>query len=172
MTTDAKEPESVRALQRIRELSADVDAWVAWSVDGALLEAYPGELLDHIATLTRERDDARQDASRLCQWREDDADFGTWRTGCGHLWSFNAGGPKENDTKFCQYCGGALDAARFIRTASRTRTESVESVMSRIRTGPSPITGFTKDGIQKMATAEADGYAFAGERQKTPHEPP
>jgi|APMI01.1.fsa_nt_gi hypothetical protein len=53
------------------------------------------------------------------------------------------------------------------RTASRTRTiESVESVMARIRTGPSPIAGFTKDGIQKMATAEADGYAFSGERQK------
>lgn len=22
-----------------------------------------------------------------------------------------AGGPEENDTKFCQYCGGAIDAA-------------------------------------------------------------
>ena len=65
MTTDAKEPESVRALQRIRELSADVDAWVAWSVDGALLEAYPGELLDHIATLTQQRDDAVRDRERL-----------------------------------------------------------------------------------------------------------
>jgi hypothetical protein len=64
-----------------------------------------------IDTLTRERDEARKGAARLCQWREDDPDFGTWRTGCGHLWSFNAGGPKENDTKFCQYCGGALDAA-------------------------------------------------------------
>jgi hypothetical protein len=50
-------------------------------------------------------------AARVCKWREDDPDFGTWRTGCGHLWSFNAGGPKENDAKFCQYCGGALDAA-------------------------------------------------------------
>jgi hypothetical protein len=56
--TDAKEPESVRALRRIRELYADVDAWVAWADDGQLLEAYAGELLDHIDTLTRERDEA------------------------------------------------------------------------------------------------------------------
>jgi len=54
--TDAKEPESVRALRRIREMKADVDAWVEWGEDGQLLEAYPGELLDHITTLTRERD--------------------------------------------------------------------------------------------------------------------
>jgi hypothetical protein len=50
-------------------------------------------------------------AARVCKWREDDPDFGTWRTGCGHLWSFNAGGPEENDAKFCQYCGGELTAA-------------------------------------------------------------
>jgi hypothetical protein len=87
-----------------------------------------------VATLTRERDEARKErdhymivglwrldriyaveaqlaAARVCKWREDDPDFGTWRTGCGHLWSFNAGGPEENDAKFCQYCGGALTAA-------------------------------------------------------------
>jgi hypothetical protein len=50
---DAKEPESVRALRRIREMNADVDAWVEWGEDGQRLEAYPGELLDHITTLTR-----------------------------------------------------------------------------------------------------------------------
>ena len=57
--TDAKEPESVRALRRIRELYADVDAWVTWADDGQLLEAYAGELLDHIDALTRERDEER-----------------------------------------------------------------------------------------------------------------
>jgi hypothetical protein len=59
----------------------------------------------------KERDALRKDAARVCKWREDDPDFGTWRTGCGHLWSFNAGGPEENDAKFCQYCGGALAVA-------------------------------------------------------------
>jgi predicted sugar kinase len=63
--TDAKEPESVRALRRIRELYADVDAWVTWADDGQPLEAYAGELLDHIDTLTRERDETRRDAARL-----------------------------------------------------------------------------------------------------------
>lgn len=58
-----------------------------------------------------ERDEAVQELARLCQWREDDSDFDTWKTGCGHLWQFNTGGPKENGTKFCQYCGGALTAA-------------------------------------------------------------
>ena len=51
-TPDAGVSESVRTLQRIRETCADVEAWQVWSADGALLEAYPGELLDHIATLT------------------------------------------------------------------------------------------------------------------------
>jgi len=66
-----------------------------------------------LVALQRETDAMRKvyDAARVCHWREDDHDFGTWRTGCGHLWSFNAGGPEENDTKFCQYCGGALNAA-------------------------------------------------------------
>jgi hypothetical protein len=91
-------------------------------------------MADRLTTLTRERDEAGKErdhymivglqrldriyaveaqlaAARVCKWREDDPDFGTWRTGCGHLWSFNAGGPEENDAKFCQYCGGALTAA-------------------------------------------------------------
>jgi hypothetical protein len=46
--TDAKEPESVQALRRIREMYG----------------ARPGELLDHIDTLTRARDAAREDATR------------------------------------------------------------------------------------------------------------
>jgi hypothetical protein len=69
------------------------------------------EFVSERDALRAERDALRKDAARLCQWREDDPDFGTWRTGCGHLWSFNAGGPEENDAKFCQYCGGALAVA-------------------------------------------------------------
>ncbi|WP_373063006.1 hypothetical protein [Gemmatimonas sp.] len=53
------------------------------------------------------------------------------------------------------------------RTAGSTRTvESVEAVKVRVRNGPSPIAGFTPDGIRKMAAAEADGHAFAGARRK------
>lgn len=39
-----------------------------------------------------------------CQWTGDeDGDF--WETDCGHAFQFNNGGPKENDQKFCGYCG-------------------------------------------------------------------
>ena len=65
LTPDAGVSESVRALQRIRETCADVDAWQVWSADGALLEAYPGELLDHIATLTAQLAAAKADAANL-----------------------------------------------------------------------------------------------------------
>ena len=64
-TPDAGESESVRTLQRIRETCADVEAWQVWSADGALLEAYPGELLDHIATLTAQLAAAKADGERL-----------------------------------------------------------------------------------------------------------
>jgi hypothetical protein len=72
-----------------------------------------GALINEVRALREERDALRTQlaAARVCKWREDDPDFGTWRTGCGHLWSFNAGGPEENDAKFCQYCGGELTAA-------------------------------------------------------------
>ena len=68
-TPDAGESESVRTLQRIRETCADVEAWQVWSADGALLEAYPGELLDHIATLTAQLAAANADGERL-DWLE------------------------------------------------------------------------------------------------------
>jgi hypothetical protein len=87
-----------------------------WATPTSALDMTPltnriAELQDEVATLTRERDEARRDVERVCQWREDDSDFDTWKTGCGHLWQFNTGGPKENGTKFCQYCGGALTVA-------------------------------------------------------------
>ena len=68
-TPDAGESESVRTLQRIRETCADVEAWQVWSADGALLEAYPGELLDHIATLTAQLAAAKADGERV-NWLE------------------------------------------------------------------------------------------------------
>ena len=110
--TDAKDVTPI--IQKLREFVEDgydgtfgTVAMHGSSVIGGRVSA----LLAEIDTLTRERDAARQDAERSCQWREDDSDFDTWKTGCGHLWQFNTGGPKENGTKFCQYCGGALTAA-------------------------------------------------------------
>lgn len=41
-----------------------------------------------------------------CDWLQDSD--GLWRTDCGNLFEFNAGGPFENDMKFCGYCGKKL----------------------------------------------------------------
>jgi hypothetical protein len=109
--TDA---EDVRKTLRERARDARVmlmDAHPTISYEDAAVVALLNVATEQIDTLTRERDEARRDVERLCQWREDDSDFDTWKTGCGHLWQFNTGGPKENGTKFCQYCGGALTAA-------------------------------------------------------------
>ena len=40
-----------------------------------------------------------------CKWKPDDSESGTWASGCGELWQFNDGGPKENHVRFCQGCG-------------------------------------------------------------------
>jgi hypothetical protein len=66
--TDVKEPEAVRALRRIRKILVDVNAWVVYDDDFERLEAYPGALIDHIDTLTRERDDAIQSAKHSADW--------------------------------------------------------------------------------------------------------
>jgi hypothetical protein len=52
------------------------------------------------------------------------------------------------------------DQARAERDALRT-----EAIMARIRGGPSPAAGFTAAGIARLAAAEADGHAFAGDRR-------
>ena len=44
-----------------------------------------------------------------CEWCVDDD--GVWYTGCGHAWQFEDGGPNENGTKWCPYCGGRLSEA-------------------------------------------------------------
>ena len=46
----------------------------------------------------------------VCEWKSDDDDYRAWYTGCGHLFEFIADGPSENGAKFCQFCGGTLNA--------------------------------------------------------------
>jgi hypothetical protein len=48
--------------------------------------------------------------TRVCEWKSDDDDCRAWYTGCGHLFEFIADGPSENGAKFCQFCGGTLNA--------------------------------------------------------------
>lgn len=32
-----------------------------------------------------------------------------WSSTCGHEWQFLEGGPKENEVKFCPFCGGEIE---------------------------------------------------------------
>lgn len=46
-----------------------------------------------------------------CEWKEDED--GNWDTGCGNTFSFDEGGPEENKSKFCCYCGKGVKAVKF-----------------------------------------------------------
>ena len=43
-----------------------------------------------------------------CGWVVDDADMGTWGTGCGELFMLETGTPEYNKMRFCCYCGRHL----------------------------------------------------------------
>jgi hypothetical protein len=44
-----------------------------------------------------------------CVWTFD-ADLEAWKTTCGGVFDFAAGGPEENAFDFCPYCGAVLHA--------------------------------------------------------------
>lgn len=56
--------------------------------------------------LERDLAEAKANASRTCQWTEDED--GNWDTGCGECFSFADGKPSQNKQRFCGYCGGRL----------------------------------------------------------------
>jgi DNA-binding XRE family transcriptional regulator len=49
----------------------------------------------------------KQSHAPSCRWTEDED--GNWDTACGETFTFIDGGPKENKTRFCPYCGGKLE---------------------------------------------------------------
>ena len=61
-----------------------------------------------LAEMAKELLQRRQADWTACHWKQDRD--GNWETGCGNLFSFIEGGPKENDTKYCQYCGNHVEA--------------------------------------------------------------
>lgn len=52
---------------------------------------------------------------RSCQWSEDED--GNWDTACNEIFTFTDGGPKENNAKFCLYCGGELVPVSYPQNA-------------------------------------------------------
>jgi hypothetical protein len=56
-----------------------------------------------------EIDRLRAEAERTCTWtKEEDFESNVWHTGCENAFYFSDGGLKENDTRFCFYCGGKI----------------------------------------------------------------
>lgn len=48
-----------------------------------------------------------EELKKTCHWKEDSDGF-CYETGCGNAHVFIDGGPKENNYKYCPYCGGRL----------------------------------------------------------------
>lgn len=45
-----------------------------------------------------------------CVWTlVETIDDAEWSSTCGHEWQFLDGGPKENEVKFCPFCGGEVE---------------------------------------------------------------
>lgn len=70
------------------------------------------ELADHVATIARERDEARESGKiGSCVWDliEEASGDPIWSTTCKNEFVFIDGGPEENEMKFCPYCGGIIE---------------------------------------------------------------
>jgi len=49
-----------------------------------------------------------EDEKKICEWEseDDDGTFSSdWQTGCNNIFEFSEGNPKDNNFKFCPFCG-------------------------------------------------------------------
>ena len=53
----------------------------------------------------------------VCVWNEDAPDWSMWETTCGNAFTFNDGGPTDNDFKFCPYCGNPIESSPYVDPA-------------------------------------------------------
>ena len=60
-----------------------------------------------------------------CGWTRESEDSDTWATGCGEYFTINEGTPKDNQMKFCCYCGKEIIAAP---TFSGEKDKNIESI--------------------------------------------
>jgi hypothetical protein len=44
-------------------------------------------------------------APKTCEWKVDDSDYNTYKTGCDQYFTLIDGNLKDNDIKYCTYCG-------------------------------------------------------------------
>ncbi len=48
---------------------------------------------------------------KVCEWKGDD-EFNTYETSCGKFFQLMEGTPKDNEMKFCCYCGTKIKEQR------------------------------------------------------------
>ncbi len=47
---------------------------------------------------------------KICEWKVDDPEYNTYKTGCGQYFNIIDGSLKDNGFKYCSYCGGLTKA--------------------------------------------------------------
>lgn len=47
----------------------------------------------------------------VCEWKYNDTEY-YWESSCEHLHIFMSDGPKENEYRFCPYCGKKIKAVK------------------------------------------------------------
>lgn len=99
--------------------------WMESQADG---QSKGGHASFDLLMLREQRDIARAAIDKVeppepvqreqCMWSRPDSDHmpDTWEAGCGAMWTFTEGGPKDNDMRFCPGCGKqAIEAAKKIK---------------------------------------------------------
>jgi len=82
-----------------------IDCGEFGSHDMEMLKLIPAGTKLYAAPVQPEKDERKPGG---CTWAYEDEPTYAWRTGCGNLWAFTDGGPEDNGTKFCPYCGGSV----------------------------------------------------------------
>ena len=67
------------------------------------------EMVEILRMQLAEKERQEDDVNKVCRWTcENDGDDEYWHTACGRDFYFVEGAPKDNELKFCPYCGGKL----------------------------------------------------------------
>lgn len=46
----------------------------------------------------------------ICTWTQMDEEGSDWDSSCGDAWFFESGAPKDNNVRFCPFCGRRVEA--------------------------------------------------------------
>lgn len=57
-----------------------------------------------------EAENAELKDPKICEWKVDDPEYNTYKTGCGQYFNIIDGSLKDHGFKYCTYCGGRTKA--------------------------------------------------------------